>query len=537
MRLDLRIRMQLFFAAIAAGAFAALGLGLAVVHDALAAAGAFGPAVQGALVAGLAICALVAGVSYLFDRHVARPIETVATAMRARVHADVAGEIDPAAARYLGDLAGAASAAASRLGESRNALTESVARETARLAADRSKLEHLLGDVPPAVFLCTGRHHLVFYNGMAQELLSDSPVPVCLDRNLFDYLDDGAIRNAHRHLMETGSPDAVAEFICSTPTGARRLSGRMRLAGDNEGDAGAYVMTLRDVTVDLAAFARRDALLGEVFEALRPALAVLPDDETAARLRVLEERFEAGREEAGAALPAAAPAVHRRSVVYDFDLLTRARHERVGRAALDDLTYVVFDTETTGLLPERGDEIVQIAAVRIVNGRLVEGETFESFVNPGRPIPPAATAIHGVTDAMVADAPRILDAVARFHKFAAGAVLVAHNAPFDMEFLCRRESQLGITFANPVLDTVLLSAVVFGQGDVHSLDALAGRLNISLPPALRHTAMGDAVATAEAFLKLKAILTARGKATFADVLAETRRHGKLLKDMNDRVVA
>jgi len=211
--------------------------------------------------------------------------------------------------------------------------------------------------------------------------------------------------------------------------------------------------------------------------------------------------------------------------------------DAVTAARLDDLSYVVFDTETTGLLPDQGDEVVQIAAVRIVNGKRVESDTFEILVNPGRDIPPAATAIHGVTNAMVADAPRIVEAVERFHAFAEGAVLVAHNAPFDMEFLYRRERFIGKSFVNPVLDTVLLSAVVFGQWDDHSLDGLVERLGITLPPALRHTAMGDAVATAEAFLKLKEILTGKGFGHFGDVLAETRKHGRLLRDLNDRLMA
>ncbi len=221
-----------------------------------------------------------------------------------------------------------------------------------------------------------------------------------------------------------------------------------------------------------------------------------------------------------------------RSAVYDFDLLSRARTEAVANRKLSDLTYVVFDTETTGLLPSQGDEIVQIAAVRCLNGRRVAGESFESLVNPGRRIPPAATAVHHVTDAMVADAPSIGEIGARFHKFAEGAVLVAHNAPFDLEFLRRHEASIGHRFDHPVLDTVLLSAVVFGQHETHTLDALAERLGIVIPEEARHTAMGDTVATADAFLKLLPMLKAKGIETFGDVVAEVKKHGRLLKDLN-----
>lgn len=222
-----------------------------------------------------------------------------------------------------------------------------------------------------------------------------------------------------------------------------------------------------------------------------------------------------------------------RAVVYDFDLLGKVRNAAVAEARLEDLTYVVFDTETTGLLPAQGDEIVQIAAVRIVNGRRVAGEVFDTLVNPGRPIPAASTEVHGITDAMVQDAPGVDPVVERFHKFAEGAVLVAHNAPFDMEFLRRSAARTGLRFDHPVLDTVLLSAVVWGQHEVHSLDALTHRLGITIPEEARHTAIGDTVATADALLKLLPMLQGRGLATFGAVLAELRRHGRLLRDLNE----
>ncbi|MEZ5911505.1 MAG: 3'-5' exonuclease [Paracoccaceae bacterium] len=225
------------------------------------------------------------------------------------------------------------------------------------------------------------------------------------------------------------------------------------------------------------------------------------------------------------------PAPVKRAVVYDFELLSKARSAGVADSRLEDLTYVVFDTETTGLLPAQGDEIVQIAAVRIVNGRRVEAEVFDTLVNPGRRIPAASTEVHGITDAMVADAPPLSEVGQAFRKFAEGAVLIAHNAPFDMEFLRRHEAEIG-AFDNPVLDTVLLSAVVFGQHEAHSLDALTHRLGITIPEEARHTAIGDTVATADAFLKLLPALRGRGLTTFGAVLAEVRRHGRLLKDLN-----
>lgn len=239
------------------------------------------------------------------------------------------------------------------------------------------------------------------------------------------------------------------------------------------------------------------------------------------RLPIREARQAHGR-------PAPVP----RAVVYDFDLLTKVRSAEVLSARLEDLTYVVFDTETTGLMPSEGDEIVQIAAVRIVNGRRVDKEVFDTLVNPGRSIPAASTEVHGITEAMVVDAPPIDEVGRHFHAFAAGAVLVAHNAPFDMKFLRRHESGIGQRFDNPILDTVLLSAVVFGQLEGHSLDALTHRLGITIPEEARHTAIGDTLATADALVKLIPMLQARGIETFGDVLAEVKKHGRLLKDLN-----
>ena len=109
---------------------------------------------------------------------------------------------------------------------------------------------------------------------------------------------------------------------------------------------------------------------------------------------------------------------------------------------------------------------------------------------------------------------------------------MAHNAPFDLAFLHRFATQMNVDWNHPVLDTVLLSAVVFGTTEQHSLDALCDRLSINIPAELRHTALGDAQATAEALVKLIPLLEGKGLVTFGDVVGETKKHGRLLRDMN-----
>ncbi|MGZ2259075.1 exonuclease domain-containing protein [Roseobacter sp. A03A-229] len=220
-----------------------------------------------------------------------------------------------------------------------------------------------------------------------------------------------------------------------------------------------------------------------------------------------------------------------RPLVFDFDLMTTAETKDIHDTALRDLCYVPFDTETTGLSVEK-DDIVQLGAVRVLNGRIVEGEVLNTYVNPGRPIPPASTAIHRVTDAHVAEAPDIRTVGRQFHHFARDAVLVAHNAPFDIGLLRRVQGQIGVEWTHPVLDTVLLSAVVFGTTEEHSLDAVCERLEVTLPEHLRHTALGDAQATAEALVKLLPLLEGKGIRTFGALIEATRQHGRLLEDLN-----
>ncbi len=692
-RLSLRLRILLFFALLAVGAVAAIGAGGWLVVARTDIPGLAGPILQAAILGGFLTVFLVTGIWYLFDTHVARAIDALASAIRTRALADVNEDIGPERerAKYLGDLAPAAGAITRSLAATRSALAESVARETARLSAEKARLEKLLSDVPVAVLLCTADYQLVFYNGQAVTILEAGGAPG-LDRNLLDYLREGPVTHAYDRLSKLGDPDAATDLICATTGTGRLLAGRMRVLRrtDNARRPG-FVLTLRDVTTDLATHAAREALLAEVFDRVRrPAanlqtvIGVLSEDAnmaqsadlTAAMLAEVQslsaaitdlgKRYDEGRSDwrpmgqirsrdlmdgvsaqfdalglvletegpeliltcdgfelalffrwlgerlsanglarafrlvlaeedgpgavfdllwQGTALPVGdfdtwlndpldpdlpdltpravlnahateawteahadgwagvrlpipnarratfRPAPIEREVVYDFELLSKERNAVVLESRLEDLTYVVFDTETTGLTPSN-DEIVQIAGVRLVNGRRVRREVFDTLVDPKRPIPQSSTDVHGITGDMVKGAPDMAEAGRRFHEFARGAVLVAHNAPFDMEFLRRHEAAIGVSFDNPVLDTVLLSAVVYGQLEQHSLDALTARLGITIPEEARHTALGDTVATADAFLKLIPMLKARGLVTFGDVLGEVRRHGRLLKDLN-----
>ncbi len=212
-----------------------------------------------------------------------------------------------------------------------------------------------------------------------------------------------------------------------------------------------------------------------------------------------------------AAVPTMPPLEEGRPEFYDFDLF--AWSDKAG--ALEDrplaeLSYTVFDTETTGLDPAGGDEIIQIGATRIVNGRLLKHESFEQLIDPRRPLDPASIAVHHITPEMLEGQPTIAEVLPAFHRFAHDTVLVAHNAAFDMRFLQLKEEKLGIRFDQPVLDTLLLAAFLLPNQE-HSLEALA--LYFGVRVFGRHTALGDALVTAEIFLKMIPLLAEKGVIT------------------------
>jgi DNA polymerase-3 subunit epsilon len=179
--------------------------------------------------------------------------------------------------------------------------------------------------------------------------------------------------------------------------------------------------------------------------------------------------------------------------------------------------YVVFDLETTGLSPSRGDAIVSIGAVRVRDAAPDEADTFSTLVDPGRPIPANATRYHGITAAMVAGAPTVPRAIALFQQFAGDDVLVAHNAAFDMACLHAAEYFGAPATANPALCSMALSQWLDPGEPDHSLDGVAARLSEVIPG--RHDALGDALATARIFCRLLARADARG----IDHLAELYR--------------
>jgi len=173
--------------------------------------------------------------------------------------------------------------------------------------------------------------------------------------------------------------------------------------------------------------------------------------------------------------------------------------------------FIAFDTETTGLSAV-GDRIVEIGAV-LFDQQGNESAAFEQLVDPGLPIPPELTAIHGITDEMVAGKPRIEQVLPEFLRFAGDNVLLAHNAPYDVSMLLVPLVRLG--WAKPgmwrrlrglpgnlVLDTCSLARAAFPGAPNYRLGTIAEMLGI--PRGRAHRAMSDVRACKELFLRVLA---------------------------------
>ena len=180
------------------------------------------------------------------------------------------------------------------------------------------------------------------------------------------------------------------------------------------------------------------------------------------------------------------------------EIVTDSRNQ-----SLDD-TYVVFDLETTGFSPVN-NRIIEIGAVKVVEGRITD--RFSTFVNPDVPIPFDIEKLTGINDHMVLEAPMIEQVLPEFLEFCEGAVMVAHNAGFDMSFVQRNAKRMGISLHKTVVDTVSLARVLLPQLNRFKLDTVAKALNISLDN--HHRAVDDAACTAEIFLKFVEMLKDR----------------------------
>jgi DNA polymerase-3 subunit epsilon len=163
---------------------------------------------------------------------------------------------------------------------------------------------------------------------------------------------------------------------------------------------------------------------------------------------------------------------------------------------------IVFDTETTGLDPQGGDRMVEIGCIEMIN-RVPTGRTFHAYFNPGRAMPAGAQAVHGLTDAFLADKPSFHEKAEELVEFLGDAVLVAHNAGFDFGFL---NMELGACLRDPICRSRMIDTVALAKtrhpGAKLSLDALCTRYGIDRSHRVKHGALLDAELLAQLYVEL-----------------------------------
>lgn len=387
-----------------------------------------------------------------------RPLNALKSDVETALHARPERPVDARADTLVEPLAHVVERLVRQRDRERNEFDRALASATAQIDQERRHLAAVLGPLREGVVMCNANQVVVLHNEAAYRRLSPN-TRLGLGKPISAVLDGASVDGALSRLSAATEGDD-APFVdadIALADGGTSLSVRIARLSEADGDLFVYSF----------------------------------DPETA-----------------HAHLPP-------RPVNYDFSLLQRRAEPTAAlETPLPDIDYVAFDTETTGLAPTKGDKIVQIGAVRVVNGTLLPGESFERLINPERPIPPRSTRFHGITDDMVEQQPTIEDVVPVFRAFVGDAAMIAQNAAFDLSFLKAAEARSDVRFDTPVLDTMLLSMALHPDEADHSLDGLIARYGVDISG--RHTALGDAAATARVFVRMLGLLEAAGIKTLGD---------------------
>ncbi|MEX2223767.1 MAG: exonuclease domain-containing protein [Candidatus Rokuibacteriota bacterium] len=488
MRLERKLTLGVLGLAVLPGAAAGLVLLLLLHHADLRGSPAL---LVGALIALGAITLSVALAAHRLGRSLVRALEKLQHGAELMSTVNPEHRLDVRSADGLQALAHEINRLGDHLRAARHGVDERVAAATRELRIERRLLSGVLGELAEGVLVAGADRRVTLANRIAAGLLADGEA--LLGRQLEELVDRETI-DRHLRMLHEGR-DGAERFALRTARGAA-LQAAMTVLLDEEGRPSGIILALRD-----------------------PAHAPGADGaEADGADRLVGAGVHSGT---AAALPGPA-----RPELYDFSLFDEMAPavtpvEREHR--LDELTFVVFDTETTGLRPEAGDRVVSLAGVRVRGGRARRHEAFDALVDPGRSVPAESVAFHGITDEMLIGAPAIETVLPAFLSFAGSAVLVGHEASFDLRFLEPELRRLGLpslAASRSILDTRLLSRSLHGPGESHSIEAIARRLGVTVIG--RHSALGDALTTAEILVRLLVLLQKRGVLTLGDALDAVR---------------
>ena len=181
---------------------------------------------------------------------------------------------------------------------------------------------------------------------------------------------------------------------------------------------------------------------------------------------------------------------------------------------IDEVGLTIFDTETTGLYPDSGDRIVELAGLKVKGQQRLA--VFDALVNPQRPISPGAFAVNKITPEMLKDAPNIKVVMPKFLDFIQGGCLCSYNAEFDLSFLNNELKLIGLAAINNmvVLDVLTMAKKLMPGLARYALWFVADKLEVKLTQ--EHRALSDVEMTWEVFTKLKIICQEKGITDFAD---------------------
>lgn len=440
---------------------------------------------------------IVALIWQLFDRHVAEALQALARQMQTALYADTDMLQDTEPFKYLSPVTDAA-----------NDILKAHHTLQVKLKADLDKPDQTLSDkadqlacviqcMDVGVLVLNKHLQILLYNEQVSHVLGTAQL-IGLARPAYS-LFKGKQLETQVSLLSSSGKDNLERLSMSLQSSAdgKALRAKLRRISGNDQQPIGYVLLIDEAEKKPDALNPREleqSVSSVLLQTNHPDMRSSLDDDKSTPIPPNPSTTE----------------------FYDFELFKRKPGPDILNQQLSENDYTVFDTETTGLKPSEGDEIISIAAIRIVNGRVLQREIFNEFVNPGRKVPARSTVFHGITDEMLEGKPDIESVLPSFAEFVGDSILIAHNAAFDMKFLQMKQDSSNVTIKNAVLDTVLLSAWLHDHTHKHTLDDLAARYNLNIPD--RHTALGDSIVTAHIFCRMIEQLAARKVYTVAEAL-------------------